>query len=433
MAFNKITYHGNTVMDISDSTVTPETLGKDVIAYAANGDRIVGVGGGVIEVDQLPTESIDTNAFYLCKGKYYKYDASVWHEYLYPVNELRIANNGQFDIKKYASVLVNVPRPSGSTEITENGSYNVADFEEAVVNVPGVIEVETLPIEKINTNSIYKCRGMYYEPTLRCDGAYFKHNDEIVNIMLAISIQTETSAILLYAETRPTENIKAVDTENKIIPVYYIEDENQLLSYADGAWINFIGAFLGNIPVSGIVNSISELIEVPDSTLWMLMSVVWTQYSNNPPVITVAELPTENINPDALYKCGNDYYESKINFAGIYMIVPADDNNELLNLKDALEAEGMTLEAHYVKTKPTDDILEWDGESTTIPAYYVDDVNDLLVYMSGAWMSFLNDIMQIPLTISGKVSDISELADKPSETLWAVVGNDGWNKYSLAS
>ena len=57
MAINKVIYQGYTLLDISDSTVTPETLDKNIVAYAANGERIVGVGGGsgVIEVDELPT------------------------------------------------------------------------------------------------------------------------------------------------------------------------------------------------------------------------------------------------------------------------------------------------------------------------------------------------------------------------------------------
>ena len=46
MATNKVIYQGNVLMDVTDSTVTPETLGEGVIAYAANGERIVGTGAG---------------------------------------------------------------------------------------------------------------------------------------------------------------------------------------------------------------------------------------------------------------------------------------------------------------------------------------------------------------------------------------------------
>ena len=42
MAVNKVVYGTTVIIDISDSTVTPETLAEGVIAYNAKGERIVG-------------------------------------------------------------------------------------------------------------------------------------------------------------------------------------------------------------------------------------------------------------------------------------------------------------------------------------------------------------------------------------------------------
>ena len=42
MAVNKVVYDGRVLIDISDSTVTPETLAEGVVAYNAKGERIVG-------------------------------------------------------------------------------------------------------------------------------------------------------------------------------------------------------------------------------------------------------------------------------------------------------------------------------------------------------------------------------------------------------
>ena len=42
MAVNKVVYDGKVLIDISDSTVTPETLAEGVVAYNAKGERIVG-------------------------------------------------------------------------------------------------------------------------------------------------------------------------------------------------------------------------------------------------------------------------------------------------------------------------------------------------------------------------------------------------------
>ena len=42
MAVNKVVYGDKVLIDISDSTVTPETLAEGVVAYNAKGERIVG-------------------------------------------------------------------------------------------------------------------------------------------------------------------------------------------------------------------------------------------------------------------------------------------------------------------------------------------------------------------------------------------------------
>lgn len=43
MAVNKVIYDGRTVMDISDSTVTPDTLASGKTAYNAAGEKVVGI------------------------------------------------------------------------------------------------------------------------------------------------------------------------------------------------------------------------------------------------------------------------------------------------------------------------------------------------------------------------------------------------------
>lgn len=42
MAISKIVFFGQVLIDLTDSTVTPETLPKGVVAYTAVGERIVG-------------------------------------------------------------------------------------------------------------------------------------------------------------------------------------------------------------------------------------------------------------------------------------------------------------------------------------------------------------------------------------------------------
>ena len=54
MAINKVIYGGETLMDITDSTVTPETLAEGVSSYNAAGERIIGtMTGGASSWDDL--------------------------------------------------------------------------------------------------------------------------------------------------------------------------------------------------------------------------------------------------------------------------------------------------------------------------------------------------------------------------------------------
>ena len=63
MAINKIIYQGDTLIDLTNDTVTPETLAEGVTAHAKNGEIIVGsmTGGGGASFEAVNvTVHIDT-------------------------------------------------------------------------------------------------------------------------------------------------------------------------------------------------------------------------------------------------------------------------------------------------------------------------------------------------------------------------------------
>lgn len=71
MGVNKVDLStGETLIDISNDTVTPETLAEGATAHNAQGELIIGAmaggggAGGIIDVTELPTSNIDTNAVY---------------------------------------------------------------------------------------------------------------------------------------------------------------------------------------------------------------------------------------------------------------------------------------------------------------------------------------------------------------------------------
>ena len=77
MPINKVDYFGETLIDISDSTISPEKVLKGEIGYDKTGNRIIGIaeqgGGGQEEIDKFVqgfsdiiitnAEFVRTNAF----------------------------------------------------------------------------------------------------------------------------------------------------------------------------------------------------------------------------------------------------------------------------------------------------------------------------------------------------------------------------------
>lgn len=73
MGVNKVDLaNGETLIDLTKDTITPQTLEKGVTAHDARGEPIVGTmvageggtGGGIIDVTELPTSNIVENAVY---------------------------------------------------------------------------------------------------------------------------------------------------------------------------------------------------------------------------------------------------------------------------------------------------------------------------------------------------------------------------------
>lgn len=129
MAVNKVVYNGETLVDLTNDTVAPETLAEGVTAHDKSGAVIVGTmsaggGGGADPV----------------------------------IKSLAITENGTYTapdgVDGYSPVVVNVPipdgyiQPSGELEVTENGTHDVTAYASVNVNVPtGTVEVWTLTME----------------------------------------------------------------------------------------------------------------------------------------------------------------------------------------------------------------------------------------------------------------------------------------------
>ena len=53
MAVNKVVYGGDTLIDLSADTVTPETLRQGTTAHGANGERITGTAASSVSGEVL--------------------------------------------------------------------------------------------------------------------------------------------------------------------------------------------------------------------------------------------------------------------------------------------------------------------------------------------------------------------------------------------
>jgi hypothetical protein len=180
MAVNKVVYGTTVLVDLTQDSITPESLVEGYTAHGANGAKISGTnpyvkaetdatvdeqssliaqirtalngkvaGGGeaadpvLQEKSVTPTKSAQTitpDSGYDGLSKVNV--GAIPSQYIVPSGTKSVTENGTHDVNAYKSVSVNVPipdgyiKPSGSLNITANGSYDVTDKAGVTVAVP---------------------------------------------------------------------------------------------------------------------------------------------------------------------------------------------------------------------------------------------------------------------------------------------------------
>lgn len=119
-------------------------------------------------------------------------------------------------------------------------------------------------------------------------------------------------------------------------------------------------------------------------------------------VIEVDKLPTQDIDGNALYKCGETYYEVLPVFGDI--VVVESSGGRVHQFMDDVP-EGITAECYTIPDKSAEGVKVSDLE-TTFYFYYVESERDIFVY-TGEWVRFAS-IDESAGNCNGAIGNISE-------------------------
>lgn len=177
MPVNKVIFDNNVLIDITDSTIAPETVLEGYIGYAADGSRIVGTaktGGGIVIVDEqdshggtirhitgtptqtqtktvTPTKSTQTvqpDTDYMLTSVTVN---PIPSQYIEPTGTKNITTNGTEDVTQYASVSVNVtPSLEAKTNITPTKSSQTIQPSSGYDGLSSV-QIDAIPSNYIDT------------------------------------------------------------------------------------------------------------------------------------------------------------------------------------------------------------------------------------------------------------------------------------------
>ena len=129
--------------------------------------------------------------------------------------------------------------------------------------------------------------------------------------------------------------------------------------------------------------------------------------------IEVTELPTENIDENAMYKCGERYYKRGKKFADILI---SDGEGNAQSFVEIAQAEGVGMYLHYVPTRPTENIKEsYEDDILILNFYYIEDENEVLAYgivdYETGERSWVNLFETDELSFIGAVNDASQVTE----------------------
>lgn len=127
-------------------------------------------------------------------------------------------------------------------------------------------------------------------------------------------------------------------------------------------------------------------------------------------VIEVDELPTENIDENALYSCDGKYYKWANEFVDLFICM----EEEVVSLTEVMGADS-SLTYHIAPTKPTENIAvsSLDGD---IHLYYIEDENNVFLYGdfegtgNNVWIGI--EVLIEGMSFNGVIANVSEITEE---------------------
>lgn len=142
MGASKVIYYGEVLVDMTQVTVTPETLGKGETALDASGKLITGTHECEVTEPKLQAKTVTPTTSLQTVNPDSGYDGlskvtvnEIPSDYIIPSGTKTITANGTHDVKSYANVSVNV---AGEDVTAETEAYTdlLTDLESTIDSLP---------------------------------------------------------------------------------------------------------------------------------------------------------------------------------------------------------------------------------------------------------------------------------------------------------
>lgn len=224
MAINKVIFGDDTLMDITDSTVTPSSLVEGVVAYSRSGERITGEA-------VIPTKysQLEDDIGYVLSTDSRLSNARTPTAHTHSATEVTYGESLEFTIKK--NVYIN----TNGSEITYNGwddtdFIDVSGYSKIYCNINNQWNCWYKEDKTFLSNANFTSKTYLDVPS----GAKYLRVSGTASAINSLSVSTSAETVASIIDTKADKN-EIPDVSNFIKPIF-IEAGKNSTTYATGVW-----------------------------------------------------------------------------------------------------------------------------------------------------------------------------------------------------